>query len=115
MVRPRNSNLSAYREPVNGVFQPADMAAGEYLRQFECDTFCGARHYYGRLGAQRASGVSHALRMIAAGIGDHAAAALFLGERGDLVVSAAQLERADRLKVLQLQVKAGATVSRSAE
>src|SRR5262252_282486 len=41
--------------------------------------------------------------MIAAGIGDDSAPALVLGKRGNLVVSAAQLEGADGLQVLELE------------
>jgi hypothetical protein len=43
--------------------------------------------------------------VIATGIGDDAAATVLLGKRRDLVVGAAQLERADGLAILRLEVK----------
>ena len=49
--------------------------------------------------------------MIAAGIGDDAAAALFFGKGRDLVVCAAQLERADGLQIFRLEVKLAAVVA----
>ncbi len=53
---------------------------------------------------QGAGGVGDTLRMVTAGITDDAARAFRVGERGDLVVGAAQLERADGLLALELQV-----------
>ena len=46
--------------------------------------------------------------MIATGVGDDAAAPVFFGKGSYLVVSATQLERADRLKVFRLEVKLAA-------
>jgi hypothetical protein len=43
--------------------------------------------------------------MVAAGVGDDAAAAFFRGKGGDLVERAAQLEGTDRLLILRLDVK----------
>jgi hypothetical protein len=43
--------------------------------------------------------------MVAAGISDDAARALFFGQGCDLVVSAAQLECADGLQIFRLEVK----------
>lgn len=42
--------------------------------------------------------------MVAGGAGDHAAVRFFLGQGADLVVSAAQLERAGQLQVLRLNI-----------
>src|SRR5208282_1027424 len=47
--------------------------------------------------------VGHTLRVIAAGIRDHAAAAFVLAQRSDLVVSPAQFESADGLLVFELE------------
>jgi hypothetical protein len=44
--------------------------------------------------------------MVAAGIGDHPAAALSVRERSDFVVGPTELECADGLKVFELQKKA---------
>jgi hypothetical protein len=41
--------------------------------------------------------------VIAAGIGDHAAAAVVFAERSDFVIRAAQFESADRLQVFELE------------
>jgi hypothetical protein len=49
--------------------------------------------------------------VIAAGVSDNAAPVLLGGKRRDLVVSATQLERADRLKVLCFKVKMAAVLS----
>jgi hypothetical protein len=43
--------------------------------------------------------------VIAAGVGNHSATALFGGERRDLVIGAAQFEGADGLLVFELQVE----------
>jgi hypothetical protein len=43
--------------------------------------------------------------MIAAGVGDDAAFPFFFAERGDLVVGAAEFERADGLQIFRLQAK----------
>ena len=48
-------------------------------------------------------GVGHALCVVACGGRDDAALELFVGERGDLVVCAADLERAGDLQVLRLE------------
>ena len=53
--------------------------------------------------SQRTCRVRDALGVVAAGVGDDAAPALLVGERCDLVVSAANLEGADRLQALRLQ------------
>ncbi len=58
------------------------------------------------LHAQRPRRIGHALRVIAAGVRDNAAAAFFVSERGNLVISAAQFEGADGLQVFELQVRA---------
>jgi len=47
--------------------------------------------------SQSARGVGDALRVIAAGVRDHAALALRLGQRRDLVIRTADLERTDGL------------------
>src|SRR6202158_6256302 len=57
------------------------------------------------LHAERPRRVGHSLRMIAAGIGNNSAAALFLAKRCDLVISATQFESADGLKVFELEEK----------
>jgi hypothetical protein len=49
--------------------------------------------------------------VIPAGVGDHAAAVLFRGEGGDLVIGAAQFERPDRLKIFRLEIKLAAIFS----
>jgi hypothetical protein len=46
--------------------------------------------------------------VIATGVGDDSAVPVFFGERSYLVVSAAQLERADGLKIFRLEVKLAA-------
>jgi hypothetical protein len=48
--------------------------------------------------------------VVAAGVGDDAAGALFVGERRDLVVRAAQFEGADGLEVFRLQIESLAFV-----
>ncbi len=63
------------------------------------------RHHDHRLYAQCPRGISHTLPVIAAGIGDDAAAMFFRREGSDLVIGAAQFERADRLKIFRLEVK----------
>jgi hypothetical protein len=55
---------------------------------------------------QRSCGIRHALCVISAGVGNHTAAALFVGKGGNFVVRAAKLERSDRLEILELQEKA---------
>jgi hypothetical protein len=50
------------------------------------------------------------LRVVAAGVSDDAAGAFFVGERGDLVVRAAQFEGADGLKIFRLQIEREAFV-----
>src|SRR5207244_3777371 len=55
--------------------------------------------------SQRARGVGHALRMISAGVGDHSTLALFIAQRSNLVVGAAQFESTDGLQVLWLEIK----------
>ncbi len=71
---------------------------------------CGsvAGHDDHSLDLQRPRRVGHALPVIAAGVGNHSAAAVFCRERGDLVVSTAQFERADRLLVFGLEVETAA-------
>ena len=56
------------------------------------------------LDAQLGGGKGNALSMVAGGAGDHAAVRFFLGQGADLVVSAAQLERAGQLQVLRLNI-----------
>jgi hypothetical protein len=48
--------------------------------------------------------------VIAAGVGDYAAGAFFVGQRRDLVVGAAEFEGADGLKVFRLEIKPAAFV-----
>ena len=57
------------------------------------------------LDAQLGGGQSNALRMVAGGAGDNAVSSLFLGQRADLVVRTANLERAGQLQVLCLDVE----------
>jgi hypothetical protein len=59
--------------------------------------------------AEGAGRVGDGLGVVAAGVGDHPSPALFRREGGDLVVGAAQLERAGRLQVLRLE-KEGAVL-----
>src|SRR6476646_4430620 len=54
---------------------------------------------------QRTRRVGDTLRMVAAGVRDYASCALFVCKRRDFVVSAPDLERADGLKVLGLEVE----------
>ena len=61
------------------------------------------RHEDGCFGAALACRIRHALCMVAGGGRDDAALELFVGERGDLVVCAADLERAGDLQVLRLE------------
>src|SRR3954447_13632407 len=56
------------------------------------------------------SGISNALRMIPAGVGDHAASAFLVGQRRNFVVSPAELERTDGLKMFGLEVESAAFV-----
>jgi hypothetical protein len=46
--------------------------------------------------------------MIAAGISDNTTSTFFVGERCDLVVSASQLEGANRLQIFRLEKKLAA-------
>ncbi len=64
------------------------------------------RHHDDGLHAQRPRRVGHALRVVAAGVGDHSALAVFFRQRGDLVVSSAKFESADGLLVFGLEEKA---------
>ena len=64
------------------------------------------RHDDDRLHPQRPRRISYALRMIAAGVGDDSALAVFFREGGDLVVGSAKFEGADGLLVFGLEEEA---------
>src|SRR5438105_12396990 len=59
----------------------------------------------GGLDPDSARRISDSLRVIAAGVGDDSATALGLTQRSDLVVGAAQFERADRLETFGLEIE----------
>ena len=61
-----------------------------------------ARHYNHGVQSQGAGGVSDTLRVIATGVSHYASLPLCIRERGNLVVSAAQLEASGRLEILRL-------------
>ncbi len=65
-------------------------------------------HHDDRFCAEGAGGIGDALGVVAAGVGDDAAPALVIGERGDLVVGAAQFEGADGLEALRLEIELAA-------
>jgi hypothetical protein len=71
--------------------------------QFDRGSISG--HNDDSLGIECSRRVSHALCVVAARIRDDAALALLRSQRRDLVVSPAQLERADRLQILKLKKK----------
>ncbi len=62
-----------------------------------------ARHDDDGLHSQRPRRVGHALRVIAARVGNDSAAALFAAKRCDLVISPAQFKGADGLQVFELE------------
>jgi len=62
-----------------------------------------ARHDDDGFRVQRPCGISHSLRMVATGVSDHAPSPLLFRQRGDLVIGPAKLERADGLKIFELQ------------
>ena len=62
-----------------------------------------ARHADHRVRAEQPRGTRHRLGVVARRVGDDAAGALGIGQRGDLVVRAAHLEGADGLERLRLQ------------
>ncbi len=70
------------------------------------DRWSVLRHDDNGLHAQRPRRIRHALRVVAAGVGDDTALAVFLRERGDLVVGAAKFESADGLLVFGLEEEA---------
>ena len=65
-----------------------------------------ARHHDDGFDVQSPRGVGDALSVIAAGIGDDAAAALFFRQGSDFVVGSAQFEGADGLLVFGLEKEA---------
>jgi len=62
-----------------------------------------SRHHDDGLCVKGPRGVGDALCVVAAGIGNHSAAAFFVREGSDLVVGAAQLEGANRLQIFEFQ------------
>ncbi|MNN46091.1 hypothetical protein D3C81_1604560 [compost metagenome] len=63
----------------------------------------GAGHVDFAADAEGVAGIGHTLGMVACAGADDSLLALFLGEATDLVVSAADFEGADHLKILPLQ------------
>jgi hypothetical protein len=70
----------------------------------------GERHDDHSFGLQSPRCVGDSLRVIAAGVGDDAAGAFFVSQRGDFVVRATQFECADGLEVFGLQIERAALV-----
>ena len=108
----RNDHVAMFRRQLLGA-QTAFFAArahGDDLRpesggRFELVLRSIAGHDDDRFHPQGPRRISHPLRVIAAGVGDDSPAAFGIAQRSDLVVSPAQLEGADGLQVLELQVE----------
>lgn len=73
------------------------------------------RHHDHRWNAEDARGKRHTLRVITSAGGDHAALALLFAQVGDLVVGAANFERAGALQRLRFEIDARAQLAREAQ